>query len=236
VRWFPAALVVAALLSASSATAQTVSRPGPWALDVRAVTSPVPDDATFYPRLHSTALIPDRGLGLEVGAHVYPLNVGAARLGVGASLFAVRHVTRPVAPAPSSSSGSGTTTQVATQDVQIDLRTIAPQVSFNFGTREGWSYLSGGIGATDVVTKTSGAIVGRRQAERARALHVGGGARWFLKSHLGVGFDIRLHLVSSGTAGPIEETPPPTTPPTTTGSTATPSLRMLTVSGGFSFK
>ena len=234
-RWLSAAFATAALLTASAATAQTVSRPGPWALDVRAVTSPVPEDSTFYPRLHSSAQIPDRGLGVEFGAHVYLLNIGASRLGVGGSVFAVRAVTKPPAPA-TPSTGNGTATQTVTQNLQVDMRTITPQISFNFGTRNGWSYLSGGVGATEVVTKTTGAIAGRRQAERARAMHVGGGARWFLKSHLGVGFDLRLHLVSSGTPGPIEETPPPATSPTTTGSTATPSLRMLTISGGFSFK
>jgi hypothetical protein len=236
VRWPAAALLLAALLSASSASAQTDGRPGPWALDVRAVTSPVPDDLTFYPRLQPTAVVPDRGLGLEVGAHVYLLNIGPSRLGVGASLFAVRATTEPLVQATTPSTGTGTATQAAAQDVQIDMRTIVPHISFNFGTRNGWSYLSGGIGATDVVSKTSGAIAGRREAERARALHVGGGARWFMKSHFGVGFDIRFHMVSSGTAGPIEESPPPATPPTSVGSLVTPSQRLLTVSGGFSFK
>jgi hypothetical protein len=244
VRWLPAALTLAAVVDGSAAAAQTSSRPGPWALDLRAVSSPVPEDPAFYPRLHTSAEIPTRGLGLEIGGHVYLLNLGASRLGVGASVFSVRSVTRPVAPTSSSGSGGGgATTATAVQDLQIDLRTIAPQISFNFGTRDGWSYLSAGAGRTDVVTKTAGAIVGRRQSERTNALNVGGGARWFLKSHLGVGFDIRLHMVSAGTAGPIEETPPPgTIPPTTPPSTspvtptATPGKTMLTISGGFSFK
>jgi hypothetical protein len=223
-----AAFVTALLLCASPAAAQTPSRPGPWALDVRGVTSAVPEDEAFYPRLDSSALIPERGFGLDVGAHVYLLNLGASRLGVGAQVINIRGVTKPVSSAPST---PGTPAETG-QQVQIDLRIVAPQVSFNFGTREGWSYVSGGIGQTTVVTRTSGAIAGRRESERLNALNIGGGARWFLRSHLAVGFDVRLHRIPSGTAGPIEETPPPAT----SLASATPGMMILAVGAGISFK
>jgi hypothetical protein len=237
--WRVAAVVfLAALGIPRPAAAQTTSRPGPFSLDVRAVTSPVPPDPLFYPRLDASALVPDRGFGGEVGAHVYLLNLGPARLGIGASLFIVRATTTP-APAPPPS--SGTPTGRAGQSVQVDQRLLTPQVSFNFGTGDGWSYLSAGAGRTAIVTRTAGSIAGRRETSSLNALNVGGGARWFLKSHLGVGFDIRLHLVGAGTAGAIAETAvsPPTTPlppAAPVPPSSTPSLRMLTVSGGFSFK
>jgi len=117
---------------------------------------------------------------------------------------------------------------------------LTPQISFNFGTRNGWSYISAGAGRTAIVAKTTGAITGRREAEPVTAVNVGGGARWFIKTHFGVGFDIRFHMVGSGTAGPIEQTSPPLVPPAPGAPPvpmpATPSMRMLTVSGGFSFK
>jgi hypothetical protein len=216
------------------AEAQTSSRPGPWALDLRLLTSPVPDDVAFYPRLDSSALIPGRGFGVELGGHVYVLNLGPSRLGLGASLFAVRGLNEPETPAATSGS---TATVTPPQSVQVDVRTITPQISFNFGSRDGWSYLSVGAGTTSIVTRTAGSIVGRRESEGLRSFNVGGGARWFLRSHFGVGFDLRLHLVSSGTAGPIEETPPrPPVPGTGGGVTQTPGVNMLSVSGGFSFK
>jgi hypothetical protein len=231
-RRLPAALVVALLVSASSAAAQPPSRPGPWALDVRGVTSPVPEDAAFFPRLDASARIPERGFGLDVGAHVYLLNIGPSRLGLGAQVVHVRAVTEPLVASTTTTTG---TTAAIGQSIQLDLRIITPQVSFNFGTGEGWSYVSGGVGTTEVVTRTAGVIAGRRESERLNALNVGGGARWFLRSHLAFGFDIRLHRIAAGTAGRIEETPPPTTTPTATAA-ATPGMMIVSVGAGISFK
>ncbi len=237
--WLLAALGPAAVGMGSTAEAQTTSRPGPWTFDLRGVTSPVPDDPVFYPNLVPSALVPDRGFGIEAGAHVYLLNIGASRIGIGASLFAIRSITEP-APAPETPPASGQTPPAAGQSVQVDLRMLTPQISFNFGTGDGWSYLSAGAGRTGVVTRTTGAIAGRREAEPVTTLNVGGGARWFIKSHFGVGFDIRFHMIGAGTAGAIEQTSPPLLPPLTpsppTAPAATPSLRLLTISGGFSFK
>ena len=36
------------------------------------------------------------------------------------------------------------------------MRTLAPQVSFNFGGRDGWSYLSGGIGLATLTAEKAG--------------------------------------------------------------------------------
>jgi hypothetical protein len=238
VRRLAAVLLLATIVATASAAAQTPGPPGPWSLDVRGVTSPVADDPIFYPRLDASALVPDRGFGLEAGAHVYLLNLGPARLGVGAALFVVRAITEP----PPSPPSGGTTAPRPGQSVQVDQRLLTPQVSFNFGTREGWSYLSAGIGRSEVLIETAGAISGRRETRSLNTLNVGGGARWFVKSHLGVGFDIRLHLLGSGTAGVPAETPAspapmmPVPPAAPVAPSATPSLRMLTISGGFSFK
>lgn len=217
-----AALLIALLVTSAPAAAQSTSRPGPWALDVRGVTGPVPEQAVFYPALDRTALIPSRGFGLGIGAHVYPLNLGAARLGFGADVVYVRSRTKPTPPAPST--GSNATPTPAGQAVELGMRMLAPQISLNFGSRDGWSYLSAGVGKTDVVTQTSGVSAGRRESSGLGAINVGGGARWFLKSHLAFGFDIRLHMIAAGTA---RETPP---------LVATPAMRILTVAIGLSIK
>jgi hypothetical protein len=198
------------------------------------VTSPVPEDAAFYPRLDSSAIVPARGFGIEVGAHVYLLNIGPSRLGLGASYVGVRAVTK-APPSSTTTPGTGTAPPVG-QSLQLDMRTLAPHVSFNFGSGDGWSYVSGGLATTTVVTRTTGSITGRRESDRLNGLSVGGGARWFLASHIAFSFDVRLHRLSSGTAGPIEETPPPANPPAMAASAPTPSMTFIAVSAGFSFK
>jgi hypothetical protein len=216
------AALIALVLAAGPAAAQSAGRPGPWAADVRGVTSPVPEQPVFYPPFDRTALIPGRGFGLDLGVHVYLLDLGAARLGIGADVFYVRARTEPLAPTPAS--GDSALAPSVGQRVQTDLRLLAPHVSFNFGSREGWSYLSAGLGTADVVTRTAGVLSGRRQSSRLNAINVGGGARWFIKSHLAVGFDVRLHNIGSGTVigpGPI---------------VPTPAMRIVTVAVGFSIK
>ena len=58
----------------------------------------------------------------------------------------------------------------------------------DFGTADGWSYLSVGAGTARVDAEETGS---------SSAINAGGGARWFIKRHLGVGFDVRLHRIAS---------------------------------------
>ena len=178
---------LALVVLAAPAAAQTPSRPGPWVLDVHGVTSPVPQDPAFYPPLDPTALVPQRGFGLDIGSHVYLLNVGAGRLGVGGSITAIRALTQPPgAPA------TPETPAVPRQSVQLDLMHMAPHVSLNFGSRDGWSYVSGGLGTTVMSTRTARVNSATRetaplwefrrlwQVRGYKTLPVGGGARWVL--------------------------------------------------------
>jgi len=72
------------------------------------------------------------------------------------------------------------------------LTSVDPQLSLNFGTADGWSYLSAGVGVTGVEAEPAGI------SESVRSLNWGGGVRWFLGPHLGVGFDIRIRHLSAG--------------------------------------
>jgi hypothetical protein len=228
VRRLAAALCTAALVSSAPAAAQTVSRPGPWVIDVRGVTSPIPGEAAFYPPLDATALIPGRGFGLDIGGHVYLFNIGASRLGIGLNVVNLRATTKP----PPAATGTSTTPAVEGQSVAVDLRSVAPQISFNFGSRDGWSYLSVGAGTVGVIAKTSGIAAARRESDRLNALNVGGGARWFLKSHLAFGFDVRMHRIAAGSAGTVEQDVP-----SADGVTEpTPAKMILMVGAGFSFR
>jgi hypothetical protein len=175
------------------ASAQTAARPGPWVLDVRGVTSPVPTDPDYYPPL-AAVLVPERGFGVDVGAHVYLFNLGPARVGIGASFMSVRSTAES---ATETDEETGET--IPGQRLTLRLQTIAPQVSFNFGTRDGWSYLSAGMGSSSVDTTASGGVEGERKSGQLRSVNVGGGARWFMTSRIAFGIDLRLHQIAAGT-------------------------------------
>jgi len=70
---------------------------------------------------------------------------------------------------------------------------LAPQLSFNFGTTNGWSYLSAGGGPARVEAAETRSI---------QSVNAGGGARWFLNAHAAIGFDIRMHKLAAKGAFP----------------------------------
>ena len=191
------ALTIAALLPAA-ASAQ-VTAPGPYVIDLRGAMSGAPGDVPFYPPVPATMRVPQRAFGFGGGAHVYAFRIGVARLGFGVDMMRARGAADTNA---SAIAGQSTTTSAAavtgTLNAAMTITTIAPQVSFNFGTRDGWSYLSGGYGTSatraEVNIPTSIANGGKGSRERRTStLNFGGGARWFLREHLAVGFDVRFH-------------------------------------------
>ena len=163
-------LGLAGVLLGSQVGAQSLTPgpPGPiFVIDVRGATSGIPTSIGLYPNVPTGGSVPSRGFGYDVGGHVYLFNLGSARLGLGASVLGVR----------------GTAT-----DATATMRVVAPQLSFNFGSADGWSYLSIGAGTARVDAEETGS---------SSAINAGGGARWFIKRHLGVGFDVRFHRIAS---------------------------------------
>lgn len=171
-------LVLACVLLVASAAAAQDAPPGPWVLDLRGATSALSNDGAFFPGLPTGTLVPSRGLGFEAGAHVYVATLGPARVGLGASYLLVRG---------------------AADDVESRFGALAPQVSFNFGTADGWSYLSAGWGRAWVRTSVDGL---ERDSGGIPAINVGGGARWFVAARAAVGFDVRFHRLSPTDAAP----------------------------------
>jgi hypothetical protein len=171
------AALLLVLAFSGQASAQAVDPPGPWVLDIRGATLGLPSDTAFFPPISVDTLVPSRGFGFDAGAHAYLFSLGPARVGVGANYISVR----------------GTAEAITT-----DVRTIAPQLSFNFGTANGWSYLSAGIGRGWIRT-TAAQLTGTAEQDSGgiTSVNFGGGARWFLRSHFGVGFDVRWHRFSS---------------------------------------
>ncbi len=199
---FAGLVLAASVTAAQELTSEPFEPPGPYVIDVRGAMASIPKPPEFFPPLEAGTFAPARGFGLDVGAHIYPFTLGRARVGFGANVVHAR--------------GS-----LALSEVSATVTTVTPQVSFNFGTRDGWSYLSAGYGTAAVRSSgpvreellsgvpdaESGELEGPmviRTAEsgRVRALNYGGGARWFLSSHLAVGFDLRFHRLSAGAVTP----------------------------------
>jgi hypothetical protein len=175
-------VVLVCLFQASDLHAQSVvpGPPGPYVFDVRATTMGVPQAFGFYPDVPTDILVPSRGFGVDLGGHIYVGQLGAARLGVGATYVQLR----------------GTAGEVA-----ITVRTLTPQVSVNFGTSRGWSYLSGGLGIAQVRGRYAPAEFGgeglTRSSDAFRAMNAGGGARWFIRPRLAFTLDLRVHRLGS---------------------------------------
>ena len=171
------ALLITSTLLPAGVAAQSLNPgpPGPYVFDFRGVTSGVPASEAFLSDTSGAVTLPTRGFGGGVGGHFYLMRIGPSRLGVGLDLMAVR----------------GTA-----EDVKTRLTALDPQVSLNFGSGDGWSYLSAGVGVAHVSSDPS-AI-----AETLHSFNWGGGARWFLSQHFGIGFDIRVRHLSAGDVVP----------------------------------
>jgi hypothetical protein len=197
----PATLLTLAAIPAGAQVAPTPS-PGPYVVDIRGTTAGVPAAPAFYPTLPAGASIPARGFGAEAGAHLYVWRLGFAHLGIGASAARVR------------GTASTTGADAASSSTAATMTLVAPQISLNFGTRDGWSYISGGAGPARIRTT---AVPGQLDDDTARdsgwvtSVNVGGGARWFLTQHLAFGFDLRVHRLSTGASTETSGATPRTT-------------------------
>ena len=210
---------IATLTCARPCLAQPPQQPiSPFVVDVRGTSSGLPTTG-WTPSVPSNTVLPSRGFGLDLGAHVYVIRFKSAALGVGATWDIGRGQTSPAA-------STGTTTVVIPK-VTTRVTTIAPQVSLNFGHRLGWSYLSAGLGRTRVRSEatppaTSTLQYVPRESDWTKTLNYGGGARWFVNDHLGVSLDLRWHKISI--------VPPSGTDP------GSPRASLLTAAVGISLK
>lgn len=224
-----ASLVASVLLLTAGASLPSAQGPDPdhrpigrFTADVRGAFVGYPDDpglATFLGVTQED--LASRGLGLVLGGHVYPLRLGRyVALGVGGELLFSRGG-KTLAPDDNDEDGVAQAPRVKAR-----LSAVSPQFSLNFGGRQGWSYLSGGMGwstfSSEVETETPATSIATGDAPRARTINYGGGARWFMKQHIAFTLDLRFYAIS-----PQEATP------------TRPSLqrmRLVTLSAGVAFK
>lgn len=159
-------------------------------MDLHANVSGFPDDLQLaQSRALNLAELPGVGFGGDLGLHLYPLKWRVITFGLGGQLTLSRaHQTPELVDG-----------QTVLRAVTERFASIAPQLSFNFGTGTGWSYLSGGIGASmwSLVPESVDALP--PDEERLKTINYGGGARWFAKPHLAFSFDVRFYAVSPST-------------------------------------
>lgn len=179
--------------SADAALAQTKEPIGRFVIDLRAASVGLPSEPGWIPQVPEGTEVPARKLGFEIGAHVYPVRWSRVALGVGGTYLAGRGTTT------TESAGMGARPVVT--EVTTQLRSLAPQLSINFGHSLGWSYVSAGLGRTRVesdaiVPPAGGPQPPARVTDWTKTLNYGAGARWFITERVGVGFDLRWHKVS----------------------------------------
>ena len=133
--------------------------------------------------------LPGRGLGLDAGAHLYLFKWRVITFGVGGQMTFARATSGEVVQ-----DGA-----VIARPVTSWFTSFTPQLSFNFGTGDGWSYISGGIGGAVWSTVPDGQPALPADEERLTTINYGGGARWFARPHLAFTLDVRFHDINPGT-------------------------------------
>jgi hypothetical protein len=203
------------LLSAADAAAQPVEPIGAFVVDVRGTLARFNDDAQIASSLDvATDNLPTRGLGLAAGFHWYALRGRLVSLGLGGELLIARD-SRTAEP-PDDDDGEAA---VPLPTVTTRFSSISPHVSLSFGKRDGWSYISGGLGRARLSSERDDEPFADG-ADGTRSLHYGGGARWFTGPHLAFSFDLRFYTINATEASGSRP--------------AYPRTRMMVISAGIS--
>ena len=138
-------------------------------------------------RALNVAELPGRGFGGQIGVHVYLLRWRALTVGIGGEAILARASSTPPAESPE------------LRAVDEQLVSASPQLSFNFGNGNGWSYLSGGVGRSVWSLHEAGLEASGADVEPLQTFNYGGGGRWFIKNHLAFSLDVRFYEIQAGT-------------------------------------
>ncbi|MYD86419.1 MAG: hypothetical protein F4018_14380 [Acidobacteria bacterium] len=207
-------LCVLSSLPATSvpARAQPPEEPvGGYVFDVRGTFIPFPRNVELATARDLPPLdTPGRGLGYDVGGHVYVFRLRGITFGLGASLHRSSAEQRP---GELSVDPDGPT-------LRKRFSALSSQLSFNFGSRNGWSYLSGGLGTSRLSLFPLDA---EEPAQRSsNTLNYGGGVRWFLNDRVAFSVDLRFYAISP--LPPTNEAP------------GSPRMTQMTINAGASFR
>jgi hypothetical protein len=215
------ALLAFIIGSVPSLASGQVNEPlGGFVVDARGVWARFGEDAVVAGIVGVTPVnLPTRGLGIAVGAHWYPVRLKAITVGLGAEFMTARgeRTLEIEGDDDDDPDEEPDPTPVVRPTVSTRLTSLSPQLSLNFGRKNGWSYISGGIGVGNFTAETVDLPAGE-PAGRPRVFHYGGGARWFTKKHLAISVDLRFYT--------INEQPP------AIGRPAFPRTRVMVISAG----
>ena len=187
VKIWKASLWLPCLFIAATASAQQQEPIGRFAADVRGIFARHKIEPSVATELNVTAPnLPTRSWGLLGGAHFYPWRTSKITLGIGGEFVTARG-SRAI---DITSADGKTITRSPT--VRRHFTSVAPEVSFNFGHRNGWSYISGGMfGRSTLYLERTDAPA--TSIPRRRTLNYGGGARWFTNEHVAFSVDFRWY-------------------------------------------
>jgi len=183
----PSALLVAALVTVAVPAHAQLPRPLPRAvIDLRGFFSGLSRDLITASQLDppvTLSELPNRALGGVAGVHLFLLRGRNMALGVGGEVVTAR--TR----AQQTDDNTG---EPIGPPITQRMQGLSGQLSLNFGHRDGWSYLSAGMGPLTLNTFNT------EQTPTAppplkMTINLGAGARWFASRHLAFCFDLRFY-------------------------------------------
>lgn len=207
------------LAHASLALAQ-VQEPIPaFTVDVRGFYTGLGRDSRTATELQLTPeQLPARALGGVFGAHVYLWRKSRMTLGIGTEYLLARASRTPKPGEVTTPPKKTTPTTPDPIDLPVEpvlpalprpapvvhqrLASFSPQLSLNFGHREGWSYVTAGMGPVSLSTFT-GMKAPIDPPQSKSTLNMGGGARWFATPHVAFMFDIRFYETRPSDTTPI---------------------------------
>lgn len=199
-----ACAVVVCLACAAPAAAQQDEPIGRVIFDMRGVFTRSKIEPSIANDLGVTAgNVPTRGWGAAGGAHFYFWHTKHITLGVGGeTVWARGSRTTQVTNADGSTSPGPT--------VRRHFFTLVPELSLNFGHRNGWSYISGGMFGTSTLYLDT-ADAPSTGVPRRSTLSYGGGARWFTNERIAFAVDFHWYSVAQIVAGSTYVAEPRTT-------------------------
>jgi hypothetical protein len=154
--------------------------------DLRGFYSPLGQDPVTAANLGiAETALPGRGLGGVAALHLALVRRGKLALGLGGEALLARASRTPSVPTGSEA--------LPGPAVHQRLEGLTAQLLVNFGTADGWSYVTAGTGPMRFGTYL-GDTPPAEPSPRKSALNMGGGARWFAKPHLAFTFDVRFYL------------------------------------------
>jgi hypothetical protein len=201
-------------LSTPAAPQDPPPKIGPFVVDLHGTIPRFSDEGQLAEsRGLTTRELPGTGLGAHAAFNVYMFKWKAVTFGLGVDgTFARAH-----------KSAEPVNATQTTRAVTERFWHAAPDLSFNFGSGNGWSYLSGGIGSSQWSVVPDGEEPTPADTERLRTINYGGGARWFSKRHIAFSLDVRFYAIDPGTAGYL-------------GRPGGPRTTLLFMGGGISIK